>query len=231
MLILLDFQIPKDNTVQAADVRRHYIVSQERAGLGKNLHGASVYSNVPELSSGWNSGTDKFDFILKTMWVTINGNQSKDGVIGDFIENGYMSGGGGGLNGAYYKGFYVGWHINGVYSEKYVNGFDTTASTGHVHKIEYLGDDIKYWRVSMNGKSIANIYGWSGDGKADVGFELFGDGDEKLNSKTRIGSLKYMEDGTWYNWNSGAKIIKNASNEINVSWVNGYTSARFDPTN
>jgi hypothetical protein len=203
-----------------ASDRSHIIVSMDRSGSFKNMHGGSVYSSVPDITSYYTSSNK--NFIAKTMWV------DKDGGNGYWIENGYFEGAGYGCD-CYWDGFYYGYADGNGYHERRFTGPDKSIGYAHTHVIKYLGDDIKYWRAAVDGNYTWDIYGYAGDGGQDVGFET-NNGSSKINSKTNVSYLRWYEDGSWHDWNTSADIIVSDyyNTGIQVAWNNSSeTSAKW----
>jgi len=214
---------------EASFDRSHIIVSKERSGWFANMHGGSVSSSVADFTSNWSS-TNNSRFILKTMWVSINGNGQ------DWIENGYFEGAD--INSNYHDGFYMAYGItNGstlTYSERKVYGPSTTIGTNHTHEIKYLGDSTTYWRSTIDSSYSWDVYGWAGDGTVDVGIESNNSSstiNHTSSNKTPVTSLKWYEDDSWHDWNSGAVRITDDyfSTGINSEWTTSgsYTAARW----
>lgn len=223
--------IPVQNSKAADTDRSHIIVTKERSGWFRNIHGGSVVSAVPDLTSYWSS-TNNDRFILKTMWVNINGDENS------WIENGYFEGAD--VSGNYWDGFYMAYGIYNpdndtlTYTERKVSGPSKAIGTNHTHQIVYLGDSVVYWRSTIDSSYSWDVYGWAGDGSMDVGIEV-NNSSSTLNhsssNKTPVSSLKWYEDGSWHDWDSGSEIIISDyfNTGIKVEWTNpnSYTSARW----
>lgn len=218
-----------DKAIAASELRRHYIVSQDQSDwFGQTVEGARVFSNNPNTKSGYYpTGADSVDFITKALWVEINGGK------GAFVETGISNGAM--VNQDKSKGYVYGMYAaygnsnTGEYKEKRLIGmFDISVGAGNWYKIEYLGDKTKYWRISINNTKVLDVYGQDGKGHADHGFEMYGDGDEKLLSKSASSSFHYKTKGSWYAPDDYS-IIRDKKKEINITCSSGCEKVTFAP--
>lgn len=178
-------------------------------GIARNsltgLHGNSFYVSNKPMNSYWNSGNNKYNFILHTTWVGFSG--------GEWIEVGMMDGAirppGGALG--YWKGVYTATLDNGVYREYKVPGYSTNIDAGHHYQI-IRGNSIgvKYkWDVYVDYKLVQSFTRSSvGCFWPDVGLET--NCSVSTSSRWNERSMQTIRDYVWTNWQrSNVSIFQN----------------------